>query len=828
MSKRYSPPTLRLAKAANQSGGFPCVVVYAQDDVPELCDPHILPIRIEPPLLPDRFWCNASKMNPLWGWARAQLYKTYALASLLREGFDVLLLDADHRASADPMPTLRKARAQGLDVVAQAADFGRGYLNFGVSWTRASPRTSALAQRLHNRSFRGWDQYLWNVEIGAADLACCQHKQLPIIRNRQPRKQLPESAYGAHGELLCEEPDGPSLGPPQGLRHKLGPTRWNPSGYNTLGWHRGRFGTTCMTKCEAEPPESQLSPPPLPSGVSFGMPYAAFIKEMVATIAAAPYVATDQHSVAKPLRQALQAVPGGLVAEFGVFKGNTLKTISAICGSNCHVFAFDSFQGLPSKWRDGPSERFEKRYTGKGAFSLGGQVPRLGLKNVAYSVGLFNETLPSFLAAMASKKAAFIHVDSHLYASAKDVLCSFVQRDAIANGTVVVFDELIGFPEFPVGEMKALYDCFESKRGQFEVKILERSVKDVKESYSRETWPQSVAVMIVQRLPLAPPPTLGEALLLPPPPPMQASVSRTNAPSATVRTAVAVVSLWADPMCLKRRFASLAGVSNGIVLLDHKVQPALLPLGVKALLQPQRPAWASPKGMYGGTSKWAKLSFVIWLASSQYDFAWHLEDDVGVAGNWSELVQLYSNDTESDLIGQFNFDRKHGYYTHGCTVCGPKAGITKWPVLRMSRKLAEAIVQRVCAGEDGHHEAFALAACAMMPKCQWRLLEHARLYLLMGSEHRDMKQHKLRFVIPADPAGDVVFHPVKCDPSRSTGVKKEIPNQGCLGRCHTRPVTGWKELSRGKFQWAGAPVPGKSIPASCTKWAVPENQPQAS
>ena len=229
--------------------------------------------------------------------------------------------------------------------------------------------------------------------------------------------------------------------------------------------------------------------------------------------------------------------------------------------------------------------------------------------------------------------------------------------------------------------------------------------------------------------------------------------------------------------------------------------------------------------MYGGTSKWAKLSFVLWLASSEFDFAWHLEDDVGVAGNWSELVRLYSNDTESDLIGQFNFDRKHGYYSHDCTVCGPKAGITKWPVLRMSRKLARAIVQRVCAGEDGHHEAFALAACAMMPKCQWRLLEHARLYLLKGSEHRDMKQHKLRFIIPADPAGDVVFHPVKCDPGRSTGVEKEIPKHG-HEHGHTKPVTGWQELSRGKYQWAGAPVPGKSIPASCTKWAVPEPQPQ--
>ena len=125
-------------------------------------------------------------------------------------------------------------------------------------------------------------------------------------------------------------------------------------------------------------------------------------------------------------------------------------------------------------------------------------MPRLGLKNVANNVGLFNETLPTFLASMAHKETAFIHVDGDLYASAKDVLCSFVQRDAIVNGTVIVFDELIGYPEFSSGEMKALRDCFQSKRGQFEVQILERAVKDVRESYSRDIWPQSVAVMMVQ------------------------------------------------------------------------------------------------------------------------------------------------------------------------------------------------------------------------------------------------------------------------------------------------------------------------------------------
>lgn len=102
ISKRYTSSMQRLVASANRRGGFPCVVVYAQDDVPELCDPNILPFYIEPPLLPDPFWCHVPEVTPLWGWARSQLYKTYALASLLQKGFDVLLLDADHRTSADP------------------------------------------------------------------------------------------------------------------------------------------------------------------------------------------------------------------------------------------------------------------------------------------------------------------------------------------------------------------------------------------------------------------------------------------------------------------------------------------------------------------------------------------------------------------------------------------------------------------------------------------------------------------------------------------------------------------------------------------------------
>ena len=240
-----------------------------------------------------------------------------------------------------------------------------------------------------------------------------------------------------------------------------------------------------------------MSVTPSPRRVSLKPSYATFMRVMIAAIAAAPYT-KDKYSIVEPLRTSLRAVPGGVVAEFGVFRGTTLKIISAVCAANCHIFAFDSFHGLPSKWRDKSSKRTERKYTGAGAFSLRGQVPRLGLKNVAYSVGLFNESLPSFLETMSHKKAAFVHVDGDLYDSAKDVLCSFVERNMITNGTVVVFDELIGYPEFKMGEMKALYDCFQPLREKFDVHVLERGVKYVREAYERDVWPQSVAIMVTQ------------------------------------------------------------------------------------------------------------------------------------------------------------------------------------------------------------------------------------------------------------------------------------------------------------------------------------------
>merc|ERR1712087_704292 len=71
------------------------------------------------------------------------------------------------------------------------------------------------------------------------------------------------------------------------------------------------------------------------------------------------------------------------------------------------------------------------------------------------------ESLPPFLASH-SGPVSFIHVDSDLYSSAISVLQLLTPR--IQPGAVLVFDELINYPGFREGEMRALYEWLESPK----------------------------------------------------------------------------------------------------------------------------------------------------------------------------------------------------------------------------------------------------------------------------------------------------------------------------------------------------------------------------
>lgn len=141
----------------------------------------------------------------------------------------------------------------------------------------------------------------------------------------------------------------------------------------------------------------------------------------------------------------LQHKPNTLWLEFGVASGKTINYISKFTENK--VYGFDSFIGLPEKWRDG----FDK-----GSFSRNGELPKVN-SNVTLIKGWFNETLPTFIKEQ-NKKVSFLHLDADLYSSTKFILDCL--KTYIDENCVVVFDELVNYPGFDGenGELRAFYE----------------------------------------------------------------------------------------------------------------------------------------------------------------------------------------------------------------------------------------------------------------------------------------------------------------------------------------------------------------------------------
>ena len=141
----------------------------------------------------------------------------------------------------------------------------------------------------------------------------------------------------------------------------------------------------------------------------------------------------------------LQHKEDTLWLEFGVASGKTINYISKFTKNS--VYGFDSFEGLPEKWRDG----FDK-----GAFNNNGNLPRVN-SNVVLVKGWFNLTLLDFIKTH-NKKISFLHIDCDLYSSTKYILDTL--KDYIDTDCIVVFDELVNYPGFDgdKGELKAFYE----------------------------------------------------------------------------------------------------------------------------------------------------------------------------------------------------------------------------------------------------------------------------------------------------------------------------------------------------------------------------------
>lgn len=147
--------------------------------------------------------------------------------------------------------------------------------------------------------------------------------------------------------------------------------------------------------------------------------------------------------------------PGTLWLEFGVASGRTINQISKFTSDK--VYGFDSFEGLPEKWRAG----FDK-----GAFDRKGEFPKVN-ENVILVKGWFDKTLPEFIKAQ-NKKVSFLHIDCDLQSSTKIILNTL--KEYIDKDCVVVFDELVNYPGFDgaKGELKAWHEFITENKVDWE------------------------------------------------------------------------------------------------------------------------------------------------------------------------------------------------------------------------------------------------------------------------------------------------------------------------------------------------------------------------
>jgi hypothetical protein len=132
----------------------------------------------------------------------------------------------------------------------------------------------------------------------------------------------------------------------------------------------------------------------------------------------------------------------GLILEFGVHAGESVNFFATKTSRQIH--GFDSFVGLPENWHGTPLD--------SGAFNLNGKLPAVA-DNVKLHKGWFSETLDDFLLGN-PEPVSLIHIDSDLYSSAKYILETLNKR--FVSGSLILFDEHHGYPDWENGEFKAL------------------------------------------------------------------------------------------------------------------------------------------------------------------------------------------------------------------------------------------------------------------------------------------------------------------------------------------------------------------------------------
>ncbi len=145
-----------------------------------------------------------------------------------------------------------------------------------------------------------------------------------------------------------------------------------------------------------------------------------------------------------------QLQTGGVIAEFGVWRGKSINFFAKSCPKS-RVFGFDSFEGLEEDWY---GFRLQK-----GFFSTNGQLPKCE-SNVTLVKGWFEDTLPKFCAELQREKILLLHMDADTYKPTAYVLSSLSNN--LGKGAIIIFDEYFGYPNFRLHEFKAWQELVDS------------------------------------------------------------------------------------------------------------------------------------------------------------------------------------------------------------------------------------------------------------------------------------------------------------------------------------------------------------------------------
>ena len=299
--------------------------------------------------------------------------------------------------------------------------------------------------------------------------------------------------------------------------------------------------------------------------------------------------------------------------------------------------------------------------------------------------------------------------------------------------------------------------------------------------------------------PTTPTPTISSSTFTSPVP--------TTPSSSTTTSKIAVVFKTIDLVdeCRRQRVLRLAELTRETsmhvwVLYDGNAS-SLAPLQAQFSCLFGGKVARSEDGQSGRTN----AAFVRWLASSTYDFAWYLEDDVEFTGSWTTFFKPAEEKAgQDDIVATFVNVGQNWWWARGCWVLGRKCFLhdageqssnltivqTYMAIFRMSRRFASAYLRLERRKHfTGFYEAVTAPLCDRMPtfNCTRSQMHFpGGVYTLGGAPDgpfwHGRKKHDEVFSLTAlasykgngefdwnkyrtnaDVPQNCLFHPVKCE-----------------------------------------------------------------